>query len=138
MLIHRTPYRVIYADTDKMGFGYHANYFRWFETARAEMFRHIGLPYKEIEARGFFLPVSEMHCKFLYPVQYDDLLMIETSLDSSIRGGIKFDYTAFDENGSRPLARGYTRHAFMDKAGKVVRPPGFFTEIIRMHSVFTG
>ena len=66
------------------------------------------------------------------------LLMIETVLDNSIRGGIKFDYTIFDENGARPLARGYTRHAFMDKAGKVVRPPEFFTELIRKHSVFTG
>ena len=116
MFTHRTPYRVIYGDTDKMGFGYHANYFRWFETARAEMFRYIGL----------------------HPVQYDDLLMIDTSLDNSVRGGIKFDYTVFDEIGVRPLARGYTRHAFMDKAGKVVRPPDFFTELIRKHSVFTG
>ena len=66
-------------------------------------------------------------------VQYDDLLMIETSLDSSIRGGIKFDYTVFDENGARPLARGYTRHAFMDNAGKVVIvrifPPSSFASI---------
>ena len=64
--------------------------------------------------------------------------MIETSLDSSIRGGIKFDYTVFDENGARPLARSYTRHAFMDRAGKVVRPPDFFTELIRKQPIFTG
>jgi acyl-CoA thioester hydrolase len=138
MLTHRTLYRVIYADIDKMGFGYHANYFRWFETARAEMFRFIGLPYKEIEARGYFLPVSELHCKFINPVQYDDLLIIETSLDTSIRAGIKFDYTAFDENGDRPMARAYTRHAFMDSTGKVVRPPDFLTQLIHKHSVFTG
>jgi len=137
MLTHRTPYRVIYADTDKMGFGYHANYFRWFETARNEMFRFLGLPYKEIEDRGFFLPLSELHCKFLYPVQYDDLLIIETSVDNNVRGGIKFDYTLFDESGSRPMARAFTKHAFVDKNGKVVRPPEFFTQFIRKHAVYT-
>ncbi len=138
MLTHRTKYRVIYADTDKMGFGYHANYFRWFETARTEMFRFLGLPYKEIEERGFFLPISELHCKYLHPVQYDDLLMIETSLDSNVRGGLKFDYTAFHENSYRPVARGYTKHAFLDNAGKVVRPPEFFIQLIRKFHVFKG
>jgi len=138
MLTHRTPYRVIYGDTDKMGFGYHANYFRWFETGRAEMFRYLGLPYKEIEARGFFLPVSELHCKFLHPVQYDDLLIIETSIDGSNRGGAKFDYVIFSEAESHPLAKGYTKHAFIDKTGRVVRPPDFFMEIIRKHTVSTG
>ncbi len=136
MLTHQTSYRVIYADTDKMGFGYHANYFRWFEIGRAEMFRFLGMSYKEIETLGYFLPVSELHCKFLFPVQYDDLLTIETALDNTIRGGIKFDYSIYRENTSRPLARGYTRHAFLDKSGKVVRPPEFFTRLIRQHSGF--
>ena len=58
MLIHKTTNRVIYGDTDKMGYAYNANYLRWFEIGRSEMFRSMGLSYKTIETRGFFLPVS--------------------------------------------------------------------------------
>ncbi len=131
MLHHRVRYRVIYGDTDKMGFAYHANYFRWFEIGRCEMFRSWGLSYKEIEAKGVFLPVSDLRCKFLIPVKYDDLLTIETSLDSSVRGGIKFDYVIYSENGESTVAHGYTRHACLNSEGKVIRPPLFLQELIR-------
>ena len=59
MLKHQTTYRVIYGDTDNMGVAYHANYLRWFEMGRTEMFRHLGMTYREIEAKGVYLPVSE-------------------------------------------------------------------------------
>jgi len=129
MLTHKTTYRLIYGDTDKMGFAYNANYFRWFEIGRGELFRYIGLPYKIIESKGIFLPVAEAHCKFISPAQYDDLLVIETTLDTKVRAGMKFDYSIFSEDESRLIATGYTRHAFLNKEGKVVRPPGFLKDI---------
>ncbi|MBW2089625.1 MAG: acyl-CoA thioesterase [Deltaproteobacteria bacterium] len=140
MITHTTTCRVIYGDTDKMGFVYHANYFRWFESARSEMFRYLGVPYKSIESRGFFLPLSEVHCKFNRgfflplsevhckfnsPSQYDDILRIETSLDTNVKGGMKFDYQIFSEDGKKLLAKGYTKHACVDTNGRVVRPPKF-------------
>ncbi|NNK86486.1 MAG: acyl-CoA thioesterase [Desulfobacterales bacterium] len=130
MLIHRTTNRVIYGDTDKMGYAYNANYLRWFEIGRSEMFRSMGLSYKTIETRGFFLPVSEAYCKFLTPIQYDDMLVIETSLDAGVRGGMKFDYCIKSEDSTRTHAHGYTKHAFMDNNGRVVRPPDFIKKLI--------
>jgi acyl-CoA thioester hydrolase len=129
MLTHKTTCRVIYADTDKMGYVYHANYFRWFETARSELFREIGISYKAIEAEGIFLPVSEAHCKFISPSQYDDILVIETSLDTRVKAGMKFDYRIFNQDGKKVLARGYTKHACVDQNGKVVRPPEFLAKL---------
>ncbi|MFC1515538.1 acyl-CoA thioesterase [Thermodesulfobacteriota bacterium] len=129
MLTHKTTCRVIYADTDKMGYVYHANYFRWFETARSELFRNIGISYKTIESEGVFLPVSEAHCKFISPSQYDDILVIETSLDTSVKAGMKFDYRVFSQNGEKLLARGHTKHACVDRNGKVVRPPEFLAKL---------
>jgi acyl-CoA thioester hydrolase len=131
MLTHKTTYRVIYGDTDSMGIVYHANYFRCFEIGRSEMFRFLGLPYKEIEIKGISLPVSEAHCKFISPAKYDDILIIETSVDSAVRAGVKFDYSIFDEDGQKILAKGYTKHACVDQTGRVVRPPQFLTEIIQ-------
>lgn len=131
MSSHQTRYRVIYGDTDRMGIAYHANYLRWFEIGRSEMFRDLGMPYAEIERRGIFLPVSEAFCKFRSPAHYDELIIIETVLDPAIRAGMKLDYTLTAEADRRALARGYTRHAFVDADGRVVRPPLFLTEIIR-------
>lgn len=130
MIVHRTPYRVIYGDTDNMGVAYHANYFRWFEIGRSETFRTLGLTYKSIEEKGFFLPVSEAHCKYVSAARYDDLIIIETTVDLTVRAGMKFDYLIQSENGGRIHARGYTRHACIDANGKVVRPPPFLVEVI--------
>ncbi len=134
MLVHKTKCRVIYGDTDGMGIAYYANYLRWFEMGRTELFRSMGLTYREIEANGIFLPVSEVFCKFLDPVQYDDILIIETSLDTGVRAGMKFDYRLLSEDETALIANGYTQHAFMDRKGRVVRPPAYLRKIIAEHA----
>ena len=131
MITHKTKYRVIYGDTDKMGIAYHANYLRWFEMGRSELFRHIGFTYKEIEEKGIFLPVSEAYCKFLLPARYDDVLIIETSIDNSVKGGMKFNYSISNENGKKILVTGHTKHAFVNSDGRVVRPPDFLTDLLK-------
>ena len=130
MITHKITYRVIYGDTDNMGFAYYSNYLRWFEMGRTEFFRYLGLTYKKIEEMGIFLPVSEVYCKYLYPVNYDDVLIIETSLDTSIKASMKFNYLILSEDGKTILARGKTRHAFTDRSGRVVRPPKLLIELI--------
>jgi len=134
MLTHKTTNRVIYGDTDKMGYAYNANYLRWFEIGRSEMFRSMGLSYKTIESRGVYLPVSEVYCKFSTPIQYDDMLVIETSIDTSVKGGMKFDYCIKNEDSTKIHAKGYTKHAFVDKNGRVVRPPDFIKELINKNN----
>jgi acyl-CoA thioester hydrolase len=134
MLNHKTTYRVRYADTDKMGFAHHANYFRWFEVGRSELFRQIGLPYKEIEARGVYLPLSAIHCEFKSPAQYDDLLVIKTDLDESLKATIQFNYQIYSEDENTLVAEGFTKHACMDSNGRVVRPPDFLVDIIRKNA----
>ncbi len=127
---HRFTCRVIYGDTDNMGMAYHANYFRWFEMGRTEMFRALGLPYREIEDRGVFLPVSECQCKFLSSARYDDRITIETSLDLGMRAGVRFNYVIYKAEDDTPLATGYTKHACVDPQGRVVRPPAFLKKCI--------
>ena len=130
MITHKTTYRVIYGDTDNMGVAYYSNYLRWFEMGRTEFFRYLGLTYKEIEEMGIFLPVSEVYCKYLYPAHYDDVLIIETFLDTSVKAGMKFNYLILSEQGNTILAKGKTRHAFTDSNGRVIRPPALLTELI--------
>jgi acyl-CoA thioester hydrolase len=133
MLTHRITYRVIYGDTDKMGIAYHANYLRWFEMGRTEMFRRLGLAYKDIEEKGIALPVSEIWCKYLHPARYDDVIAIETSLDTTIRAGMKFDYEVFRESDQKLLVKGHSKHACLTPQGRVVRPPRFLLDLIARH-----
>ena len=133
MPTHKTTYRVIYGDTDRMGVAYHANYLRWFEIGRAELFRSLGMTYKFIEEQGFYLPVAEVNCKFISSAQYDDLILIETTIDNGVRGGIKFNYRILRSPDETELVRGFTRHAFMDRKGRVVRPPSFIVDLLKEH-----
>ena len=128
---HCTTYRVIYGDTDTMGIVYHANYLRWFEMGRNELFRYLGMPYKQVEEQGLTLPVSEVKCKYLTPARYDDVIMVHTTINKGFRAGLQFDYAITSEDGSVTHTTGYTRHAFVNDQGKVVRPPKFIRDIVK-------
>ena len=84
--------RVRYAETDKMGVVYHANYFVWFEVGRTDLLRHAGWTYREMEAEGVSLPVIEAHAEYKHPARYDDELEIrvEASMPSPAR--LRFSY----------------------------------------------
>jgi acyl-CoA thioester hydrolase len=133
MLSHQTTYRVIYGDTDLMGIAYYANYLRWFEIGRTELLRAWGLPYREIEAQGILLPVSEAYCKYMTPARYDDVLTIESSLDTEMKGGLKIDYRISGVDSAKVHAIGHTRHAFLNREGRIIRPPQFMRDLIRRH-----
>ena len=121
----RTPIkvRVIYADTDAMGIVYHTNYIRWFEIGRTELFRDMGVRYADMEAEGYSLPLTQVHCHYLQPTHYDDVVLIETDVEYVKWVSVKFVYTIWDEHRQNILAEGYTIHACIDKSGKIVRLP---------------
>ncbi len=131
MVSHKTPYRVIYGDTDNMGIAYYANYLRWFEIGRTELLRAWGMPYSEIEPRGLLLPVAEAQCRYLAPAKYDDILTIEAALDPECKGGLRITYRILSQDEKTLHATGYTRHAYMSPEGRVMRPPKFMRELIQ-------
>jgi acyl-CoA thioester hydrolase len=125
-----TSYRVIYGDTDKMGVVYYANYLRWFERGRSEFLRQCGAPYGEIEARGIHFPVVEVNCQYAKPARYEDLLSIETRLDSVSRASLIFSYRILRKEEETPLATGSTKHACINAAGKLHRIPSDLMRIL--------
>jgi acyl-CoA thioester hydrolase len=80
MFEDNTQIRVRYAETDQMDVVYHGNYAQYFEVARAEAIRRLGFTYKDMEALGTYMPIVELHCRYLRPAHYDDLLTIKTIL----------------------------------------------------------
>ena len=49
--------RVRYSETDQMGYAYYGNYAQYFEVARVEALRALGITYKAMEEEGVMLPV---------------------------------------------------------------------------------
>ncbi|MCH2074040.1 MAG: acyl-CoA thioesterase [Puniceicoccaceae bacterium] len=120
--------RVRYAETDRMDVVYHSNYLVWFETARIQMLDQIGMPYREIEARGLFLPVLTVSAEYKSPAHFDDHLEIHLFLKNKPRARMHFDYEV--RRGDKLLAIGYSSHGFIDRSGKGQRPPDDFVKLL--------
>jgi len=122
--------RVRYAETDSMRVVHHTNYFTWMEAARTELMRNAGLTYRELEKRGFYLPVREACCKYRKPIGYDDVVTVEARLEELGGASIRIGYTIFEKTTEKKIvAEGYTLHAFTGESGGVVRVPDFFRSL---------
>ena len=119
----RAEQRVLYGDTDSMGVAYYANYLKWFEIGRTELFRKVGSSYRWLEERGCFLPVYEAFCRYHNPARYDDIIGIETTFSFAGKARLRFDYRLLHKDNGMLLAEGYTVHVCTDKNGRVLRPP---------------
>lgn len=91
-----TTVRVRYGETDKMGYVYYGYYSLYYETARTEVIRELGLPYSELEARGIMLPVARMNVKYVLPAKYDELLRIVTEIPEVPNRFIKFRHEIYN------------------------------------------
>jgi acyl-CoA thioester hydrolase len=111
--------RARYAETDQMGIIYHANYLTWFEIARTEYMRSLGLSYRDVESLGIMLPVAEASCRYLAPAHYDDQLEIRISLTALGAASMRFEYEVYRPTDDTLLARGSTKQAFV---GMDMRP----------------
>ena len=121
--------RVRYAETDKMGVVYYANYFVWFEVARTDLLRNRGWSYREMELEGISLPVIEAHCDYHRPARYDDEMEIRASgrLLSPVR--MEFTYEVRRVGDGELTASGRTVHAALDGNGRPCRLPSRVREV---------
>jgi acyl-CoA thioester hydrolase len=131
MIKHVTHVRVRYADTDQMKMAYYGKYFEYFEEARSDMLRGLGLPYPELEAIGLLLPVTEAHAEYRRPARYDDVLQVVTYMRQVPVARVRLDYEVYREGEKDLLVEGYTIHAFVNATtGKPTRAPAQFLEVI--------
>ena len=124
---HDAYLRVRYAETDKMGVVYHANYLVWFEIGRTEFCRARGFSYRDMEENeNAFLVVAESYCRYKAPAYYDDVLMVRTHITELRRRSLRFGYEIVRESDGVVIAEGETGHVVTDANGRVrSMPPGF-------------
>jgi acyl-CoA thioester hydrolase len=93
------PIRVRYAECDRMGFVHHSNYALYFEEARTEYLRSLGVNYKQLEDEGVIMPLRSMHHDFIKAARYDDLLSIEVKLVGEVGVRCQFQYKVVNQEG---------------------------------------
>jgi len=134
MLSHTTQIRVRYADTDKMQFVYNGKYLEYFEVGRTELLRHCGLPYSELEKAGYQLPLIEAGLKYKSPAYYDNVLLIEASINEIKSAKVHIEYKIKRENEDEILVTGYTTHMFIKEDTKrPTKPPQIYLDALKKY-----
>ena len=110
-----TRLRVRYAETDRMGIVYHANFAIWFEVGRVELLRQMGFEYSQMERDDkCHIPVVDLRVRYKAPAQYDDEIVVRTELKNARATLLHFSYEVFREPDRALLATGETMHIIVD------------------------
>lgn len=132
MIEHHYSFRVMYPDTDQMGTVHHSNYAKYYETARWELFRSIGISYQSVEDAGYLLPVTRMNFHFLKTTSYDALLTVKTTLKAIKGVRIWFSYRLYNEQ-NELINEAETELSFVSKKNwKPCSAPEFVLQAIEL------
>lgn len=139
-LVHQCEQRVIYGDTDAGGVVYNANYLRFFEKGRSGFMRQYVISYRELEEMGFILPVVESYVRYKAPARYDDLLIINTSMQPISGISWRFNHHIRMASDDKLLVKGFTIHASVNRQGKLTKMPAGIIEKMQnvLNTTFSG
>ena len=115
MFTSETEIIVRYAETDQMGIVHHSNYPIWFEAARTDFIKKMGMSYSQIEKRGFLLPLIELNCKYKGSAKYEDRIIVKTGIKAITYSRITFFYEVFRFGEDAIITLGETMHVWTDK-----------------------
>ena len=125
-----TQIRVEYHHTDQMGIVHHSNYVKFFEVARTEWLRAIGLTYAEMERRGVMMPITEVQVKYRQPAYYDELITVRAMVEEMPMARMTFKYEISGEDG-RAIGSGLTTLGFIDSTTRrPQRAPQWLVEVL--------
>lgn len=131
MIQYDHPVCIYYRDVDKMNIVYYSRYLEFFEEARTELLRSIGLNVTEIEAEGYLLPVVCAHCDYKLGAGFEDELVIRTTIPELPKAKLRIEYEVLKDGDL--LVSGYTIHGFTDAQGKPKRAPDFILSVMQKY-----
>ena len=121
--VHTSELRVRYAETDQMGVVYHANYLAWCEVGRTEWIRAAGMSYRDMEAQGVGLAVSDLQMRFHASATYDDVVRVETRCTELRSRTVTFEYLVSNAETGVRLVSATTRLVALDRQGRTIAMP---------------
>jgi len=113
-----TRFRVRFAETDKMGVVYYANYFIWMEVGRTDYCKSVGFSYRDMERDDANMAVADASCRYIAPARYDDEILVRTTIERLNRRLVTFAYSILNSETGDLLAEGKTIHITIDKQGR--------------------
>ena len=125
-------HRVRYRECDPMGIVYHTHYLDYFEAARTEALRHIGLPYRKLEESGVIMPVVDLAVSYHRPALYDDLIDIQTQMTGVPDTRVRIDYVVTRSSDGTRLVTGHVTLCFVDRErNRPIRAPEMVRNVFR-------
>ena len=116
-------YRAPYADTDKMGVVYYANYLRYLERARTEYFESVGLSLKSLKEKGIQFVVRHVDIEYIQPAKYGDILIVETEIEKMEKARLILKNTILNKNTKKIISNCKTTLICINQSFKPVRIP---------------
>jgi acyl-CoA thioester hydrolase len=119
---HYFPVRVYYEDTDLSGIVYHANYLKWFERARSDFLRLLGVDQRAVQEAGEgTFAVAEVTIRYFAPAKLDDAVIVESRATELRAASCRLHQRAF--RGADLLAEAHLRVGFVGADGRPRRQP---------------
>jgi acyl-CoA thioester hydrolase len=106
---------VRYAETDQMGIAHHAVYPIWYEVARTDFVKLVGMSYTDMENAGVMMPLIDLKCKYSGAAHYEDKLTVHVKISVLTPVRIEFEYTIYKNGEQKPINTGSTMHAWVNK-----------------------
>ncbi len=112
------PVRVYWEDTDAGGIVFYANYLKFFERARTEWLRSLGIEQGLLrETTGGIFVVSETAVRYHLPARLDDELLVTASLTEKGRASLTINQRALlRADATKVLCEGSIRIGWVDAA----------------------
>lgn len=137
-MISKTKITVRYAETDQMGIVHHSVYPIWYEAARTEAVKKIGMTYSSLEKNGVMMPLVELNCKYNMPAEYENVLTITVEIAKLTPARIVFNYQVFKHGIEKPINTGSTIHAWVGKDLRPINLKKQYPEVFEKISEWVG
>jgi acyl-CoA thioester hydrolase len=130
--VFRTSYRVAWADTDAAQVVHYSNYFKLFERAEEDFYRHLGFSFTDLRTKGLWFPRVEAFCQYKKPARFNDLLEIELAVEELREKSVKYGFRIVSNETNMLLATGHVVVVAADKqAGKATQIPREIVEKLK-------
>lgn len=123
---------VRYAETDQMQIVHHSNYAVWYEVARTDFIKKLGLRYSQLEKDGIWLPLVKLNCHYINAAFYEDELTVHAEIETLTPARIEFGYKVYRKGEDGPINEGSTLHAFTDSNLKIMNMKKKYPEIYQL------
>jgi acyl-CoA thioester hydrolase len=133
---HELRIRVRYSESDQMGIVHHANYLVYLEEGRTALMQAMGLPYDEVERRGFAMAVRRVEVRYRAAARYGDEVIVRTAVERFRGASIQYASEILRVEDAEVLATGTVEVACLAirEGLKPVPLPDDIREALERHS----